>query len=275
MYWFIRFHNEPEHPYHHTMIDFGTLIQIIRGDIQSQMPQMSKIHKMMVRYSVKKATRFLSRFPQVYWAPEANIQTPMLYYFTTVTPHKYINEEHILSWWNLNSQSSVVFMSSATDHDNQVKVLNTGEEFYLYHDPGAGFNELQWIFLKEELPKHGMSENNKVNKEKHSRNSQLRQQLGMRYNWRQEAHPYQVPWIRQFLSSCCNEDYFIHFIYHTQYDIRKENREIGMIAIMEYRVYLTLWTDEDAIPQIFGMTIEELITTAQKENIEFYYTNSL
>lgn len=275
MYWFIQFPNEPNHPLHQTMIDFTTLIGIIRGDIKSQLSQMSKIHRMMIRYSVKKANRFMNRFPQVYWAPETDGQLPVLYYTKTNKYKDYIKENHNLLWWASTSVDGVVFRMSDSDQDKTFKVLVTGTEFLLYHDPKAGFDGRLWLRGKKEVRKTRLLSQGEENKRKYLKSNQLRVELGMGYHWRQEAYPYQVRWVKSFLNAACGRNFFIVPISNTQFEIRLNLKTIGMIAIMEFSLYLTLWSDEYTLSQIFGMSSEELKSEARKEKIEFYYTNSL
>lgn len=95
MHWFISFPNEPDHFLHEQIIDFNTLIRIIKGEVHSQLAQMSRIHRMMLRYSERKAQQFLLRFPKIYWAPEEEIQT--LFYAINIKNTKSFSASSIVA----------------------------------------------------------------------------------------------------------------------------------------------------------------------------------
>src|SRR5690625_1787192 len=232
MHWFILFPNEPNHFLHEQIIDFHSLIRIIKGEIHSQLAQMSRIHRMMLRYSERKAQQFLLRFPKIYWAPEEEVQT-LFYAVRSESKKDFLASSVVVARWKVNSRKQLVIIREKElgNNDSDFRLLNTGSEFYLYSDPKAFYTYV------ENRPSTGGDDNN-VNRgesdaveEEYSKNVWLRQKLDMKYSWKHDALDHHVQWVKRELSTYCRSGIYLHSISNTSYEImedRSEERRVGI-----------------------------------------------
>lgn len=272
MHWFISFPNEPDHFLHEQIIDFNSLIRIVKGEVHSQLDQMSRIHRMMLRYSERKAQQFLLRFPKIYWAPEEEIQT--LFYMIS---EKSCSTSSVVARWKINPHKELIILRERRigNDDNDLRILNTGVEFHLYFDPNAVFTYLEDLPYQERNSIYVNKEISDADEKDYLKNVRLRQKLRMKYSWKHEARDGQVRWVKKELPRYCRSGINLNSISNTSFEIMEDQKLIGMINIMEYKVYVTFWDQKVRMYNVFGMNEKELVEFASRENIELIYTNSL
>ncbi len=275
MYWFITFPNEPNNTLNDELIDFKAIWSIVRGKTSSQLPQMARIYKMMLRYSRRKASRFLRRFPTVYWAPEEGYRLDPLYF--DILPCELGNRRvrHSIAWWKIDDLHRVSFFPKTTGDHKNCKRLQPGCEFTLFYDSEAGCNTGIWTNNSDDRATTDFQKINISDKNKSRTNSLLRENLNMGYTWKHEAHPHQVDWVKKIFPEFLQKDVRIWILSNTHYEIRQNEKKLGLVVIMEYKVYLTLWPEVGVEQHIFTRAVSELITMAALKNIQLIYTNSL
>lgn len=273
MFWYITFPNEPNHPLNEKMIDFKTIINLATGKVSSQISQMSRIHKMMKRYSVIRANQFLSRFPNVYWAPDKKYDDHTLYYhYISVKSAKHGNNEYV-AWWKTEDLRRICFIVNPGPKHKSFQVVNVGSEFKIYSDSEARFDEdiLSSGITRKKLDSQrsiSLTENGNSNTNKH-----LREILEVDYSWRQDALPKHVKWIKTTLINYLNPDTKIVSIRNTYFEIRDQERIIGLIMIMDYCIYLTQLTENISSGMIFNSNRAQIIAAGLSDGIRIIFTN--
>ena len=272
MQWFISFPNEPNHPLHEKMIDFATVIDIVRGDSPTQLKQMSKIFHMMMRYSENKAISFLSRFPKIFWAPE--IQPHNLIYYTIREIEMFAGiKKNAVAWWKQNDGKVVFFIPEKYRCGNLVK---TGQEFNLFYDENAHFQKGKWRELNTLPISDELTANNIKNEKTYEFNTILRTNLNLSYSWHHDALYNQVKWLKNSFPKYLNDDVSMYRHSNTFYELKKNHLEIGILTIVEYRIYITIWPDSSVDENtIFKMPLTELSEIADRDQILLIYTNAL
>lgn len=272
MHWFLTMPNETDHPLHETQIRFDQVIGLLNGSIPSRLNQMSRIYKMMLRYSVSKANQFLLRFPQVYWAPD-NAGRFEFYYHTISTDRAIDKKEDIVASWKIKEKRRVL-LHTRPSAKKSFKNLQTGSEFTLYYDENA-------FFQKDVLQDKVLNKGTKYNTIQSSdtarlhKNSVMRQKLDMNYSWQQDAHAFQVNWMDDEFTRWLSPSIHLEKISNTLYELKQENQVVGHVMIMAYKIYVSYSAVRNKKLQMYIRDLEQLMVQASMKNIEITFINSM
>ena len=274
MYWFITFPNEPHHPLHEEMIDFETVINLTSGNIPSQIPQMSRIHKMLKRYSSKRAKQFLARFPSVYWAPDDTDKPPL--YFCRCPVNNFSRwKDQIVAWWKTDDLNRCCFSIAMISEIEDFCFLNIGREFRLYFDPDGGFHQNHWPLISLGENTDSNTKNSKVEEGLIEKNRLLRKNLDTKYSWKHDSHPDIINWVKVKMPGFLKSELEIVAISNTYLEIQKRGTVIGIIMIIEYIIFFTQLEETGENERIFVSSPEKIIAAAVQNDIKFIYTNKL
>lgn len=272
MSWLIRFPNEPQHFLQNEIIDYDTVVRLVRGELHSQLEQMSRIYNKMFRYSRIRANQFRGRFPQISWI---NTKEESGIYYSTgnkkYSPDKYAS---IISRWRLDMKNYLVIWNEDIGEVRSLSPLSSGVEFYLYYDPEA-------IFVRSRYTSdYSLKDSEKTElldfRDKETQQTRiLRNKLKVGYHWTQDAQQNQVEWMQNKMPQLCQQGIELRKQSVISYEIVSDEKIIGLIYMMGYKMYLTLWDDEKSIRKIFGVSAKEFAKMGKANNIEIVYVNSL
>lgn len=273
MSWIIHFPNQPNHFLQDQTIDFETVVRLARGEINSQLEQMSRIYNQMLRYSSRRANQFKMKFPTISWS-DKNVGN-RFYYSASNKIHSLDDYTSIISRWRLDTKTYLFVWSEDVEEIPSLYPLGSGTDFNLFYDPDACFLESRYL---SDHPS-GYSDEMRVLQDYRDKEviktDLLRSSLKMKYNWRHDAWKHQLEWMCHDLFQLLESNIEIHQISAINYEITKENQLIGLVYMMEYKMYFTLLNYEEGVRGVFGMSAQELIEIGKLNDIEIVYTNSL
>lgn len=256
MKWVLEIPNQKNHPLHKATISNRQIVELSLGDLYRDLEQMSRIYKLMLRYSAVKAKQFLKRFPKVYYLAQGSI--PILYY-REMESDKVCEQFNPVIQWKIDHRKRVYIFNTKVE-DSQLLV--SGLEFPIFIDKEARFQG-----IKTKYKSSSQVEEKESKKE-------LKKKLGIKYNWKDEGSKQHIEWIKSTLPQLLNEESSMVAISQCAYEIHYSEHCVGIVYLMDGVIYIS-WLTSPFLGKILKtIDHQRIIERAKEEDIALTITNT-